>query len=339
MPAGLPEVYSFDEIARAAYVDAAAVEALVSRGRLPLVPGTRFVAEADAMAATRALRHSALLSSQTATDDLFELSAQGRGAMPRPGVWSVAVHLAVVLAILVLGRSATSVAATESTPQNSHLVFLVEPGPGGGGGGGGARAPRPPSRMLEPAKTHEVAAVSVPQRAPQPVPAPEPEPIPAKTIDAPLAPVAAAVDRREGVIDGPVNATASAGPGVDGAGTGRDGGNGPGRGAGVGDGEGGGFGGGPYRPGSGIEPPRLLREVKATYTEEARRANVIGDVLMEVVIRADGTVGSARVTRGLGFGLDQRAQEAVRQWRFTPARRAGVPVDVVVEVAMEFNLR
>jgi protein TonB len=60
---------------------------------------------------------------------------------------------------------------------------------------------------------------------------------------------------------------------------------------------------------------------------------------MEVVIRADGTVGSARVTRGLGFGLDQRAQEAVRQWRFAPARRQGVPVDVLVEVAMEFNLR
>jgi protein TonB len=100
-----------------------------------------------------------------------------------------------------------------------------------------------------------------------------------------------------------------------------------------------GFGGGAYRPGSGIEPPRLLREVKATYTEEARRANVIGDVLMEVVVRADGTVGSARVTRGLGFGLDERAAAAVRQWRFAAARRAGVPVDVVVEVAMEFNLR
>jgi TonB family protein len=126
---------------------------------------------------------------------------------------------------------------------------------------------------------------------------------------------------------------------VDGAGTGRDGGNGPGRGAGVGDGEGGGFGGGPYRPGSGIEPPRLLREVKATYSDEARRANIIGDVLMEVVIRADGTVGSARVTRGLGFGLDERAIAAVRQWRFAPARRQGVPVDVLVEVAMEFNLR
>jgi TonB family protein len=79
--------------------------------------------------------------------------------------------------------------------------------------------------------------------------------------------------------------------------------------------------------------------VKATYSEEARRANITGDVLMEVVIRADGLVASARVTRGLGFGLDERAVAAVHQWRFAPARRLGVPVDVAVEVAMEFNLR
>jgi protein TonB len=58
-----------------------------------------------------------------------------------------------------------------------------------------------------------------------------------------------------------------------------------------------------------------------------------------VVVRSDGTVGSARVIRGLGYGLDERATAAVRQWRFAPARRLGAPVDVIVEVAMEFNLR
>lgn len=339
MPAGPLEVYSFDEIARAAYVDAAAVEALVSRGRLALVPGTRFVAEADAVAAARVLRHSALLASQPVEADLFRLAACGRGAMPRPGAWSMGVHLAAVVAIVALGRPATPAAATSDAPGPGRLVFLVEPGPGGGGGGGGARAPRPPARMREPAKTPEVAAVSVPETATQQVLAPDPEPAPVEPLAAPLSPVAAAPERREGEIDGPVSATASAGPGVDGAGTGREGGNGPGRGTGVGHGEDGGVGGGPYRPGSGVEPPRLLREVKATYSDEARRANITGDVVMEVVVRADGLVSSARVTRGLGFGLDERAMAAVRQWRFAPARRLGVPVDVAVEVAMEFNLR
>jgi TonB family protein len=82
----------------------------------------------------------------------------------------------------------------------------------------------------------------------------------------------------------------------------------------------------------------LLREVKATYSEEARRANIVGDVVMEVVVRADGTVGSARVTRGLGFGLDERAAAAVRSGalRRAPRRRPG---GRRVEVAMEFNLR
>ena len=68
----------------------------------------------------------------------------------------------------------------------------------------------------------------------------------------------------------------------------RDTGVGEGDGAGIGPGSGGGTGGGPYRPGSGIEPPRLLQEVKADYTEEARRAGITGDVVLEIVVRRDG---------------------------------------------------
>jgi TonB family protein len=79
--------------------------------------------------------------------------------------------------------------------------------------------------------------------------------------------------------------------------------------------------------------------VKPDYTEEARRRSVEGEVVLEIVVRSDGTVGNVRVMRGLGAGLDQRAVEAVRQWRFSPARRQGTPVDVMVEVAVEFRIR
>jgi len=65
---------------------------------------------------------------------------------------------------------------------------------------------------------------------------------------------------------------------------------------------------------------------------------VAGDVILEVVIRRDGTVGDIRVLRGLGAGLEERAEDAVRSWRFSPARRLGEPVDVIVEVAVEFSL-
>jgi TonB family protein len=145
---------------------------------------------------------------------------------------------------------------------------------------------------------------------------------------------------REGVIEKPRDVAESQGSGIGGgAGSGQGTGNGEGLGSGIGDGSGGGTGGGPFRPGSGIEPPRLLREVKADYTDEGRRRNITGDVVLEIVVRRDGSVGDVRILQGLGAGLDQRAVDAVRQWRFDPARRKGAAVDVIVEVAVEFSLR
>ena len=60
---------------------------------------------------------------------------------------------------------------------------------------------------------------------------------------------------------------------------------------------------------------------------------------MEIVVKRDGGVGDVTVLRGLAAGLDQRAVAAVRQWQFAPARRLGEPVDVIVEIAVEFTLR
>jgi protein TonB len=79
--------------------------------------------------------------------------------------------------------------------------------------------------------------------------------------------------------------------------------------------------------------------VKGTYTDDARRRGIQGDVLLEIVVRRDGSVGDVRLLRGLDRGLDQRAIDAVRQWRFSPAKRHGAPVDVIVEVGVEFKLR
>ena len=145
---------------------------------------------------------------------------------------------------------------------------------------------------------------------------------------------------RPGVLDERAPASSSRGTGEGGgSGTGSGSGVGEGTGPGVGPGSGGGTGGGPYRPGSGVTPPGLLHEVKPEYTEEARRRSIEGEVVLEIVVRSDGSVGNIRVIHGLGAGLDQRATEAVRQWRFSPARRQGAPVDVMVEVAVEFRIR
>ncbi len=159
-------------------------------------------------------------------------------------------------------------------------------------------------------------------------------------VAAPVATVSADARDRSGTVEAPARDVESQGSGAGGgAGTGEGTGLGEGQGAGIGAGSGGGTGGGPYRPGSGITPPAIQREVKPTYTEEARRRGISGDVVLEIVVRRDGSVGEVKVIQGLGGGLDQRAVEAVRQWRFSPARRFGTPVDVIVEVAVEFTLR
>jgi TonB family protein len=79
--------------------------------------------------------------------------------------------------------------------------------------------------------------------------------------------------------------------------------------------------------------------VKADYTEDARRRGLEGEVLMEIVITRTGSVSDIKILRRLGSGLDERAMQAVRQWQFAPATRQGAPVDVIVEVGVEFRLR
>jgi protein TonB len=205
---------------------------------------------------------------------------------------------------------------------------------------------------VPPARRIAAPPRQIERRPPPPRLTPPPRPVPTRVETVPLpppppavqAPVAAtATDTTDRVglpIDRPATAVASNGPGTGGGvGSGRGAGLGEGDGGGIGPGTGGGTGGGPFRPGSGIDAPQLLREVQASYTDQARRRALEGDVLLEIVVRADGSVGDVRVMRALGSGLDQKAVEAVRQWRFRPARRHGSPVDVVVDVAVEFKLR
>jgi TonB family protein len=189
--------------------------------------------------------------------------------------------------------------------------------------------PKPPPRVEPP-----------PIVRPEPPPPPKPEP----EVVAPVEQVAADPRDRAGVPwvepKAPPKETDSQGPGTGGGtGSGQGTGIGQGTGSGIGPGSGGGTGGGPYRPGSGITAPAIVHEVKPDYTEEGRQRHLEGDVVLEIVVKSDGSVGNVRLLQGLGAGLDQRAVEAVRLWRFAPARRYGTPVDVIVEVAMEFKLR
>jgi len=123
-----------------------------------------------------------------------------------------------------------------------------------------------------------------------------------------------------------------------GMGSGKGDGIGSGRGPGVGTGEGGGFGGGVFKVGGGVSAPRPIYDPDPDYSEEARKAHWQGAVVLSIVVGPDGKVHDARVARSLGLGLDEKALDAVRKWKFEPARKDGKPVAVQVNVEVYFHL-
>ena len=218
------------------------------------------------------------------------------------------------------------------------MVFLQLPGPGGGGGGGGNRQQRPPSRAQAIGRdrlTIPVAKPVVVSEQPKDV-TPPPQQV---VLDA--KPLASGTTLLAGLPDAPASLPFSQGPGFGGGvGDGKGSGVGAGTGPGVGPGSGGGFGGGAYRLGNGVVPPTLLKEVKPKYTAEGLRLKIQGTVVLEVVVSREGIPLAIRVTRSLDSGgLDQEAITAVREWRFTPGRIGDTPVDVLVTILLDFNVR
>jgi TonB family protein len=111
-----------------------------------------------------------------------------------------------------------------------------------------------------------------------------------------------------------------------------------GHGPGVGSGSGGGIGGGIYHVGGGISAPQAISSPDPEYTEEARQAKKQGTCVLSMIVDEQGHPRDLRVIRGLGFGLDSKALDAVRQWRFQPALKDGKPVNVQISVEVEFHL-
>ena len=88
----------------------------------------------------------------------------------------------------------------------------------------------------------------------------------------------------------------------------------------------GGYGGGPYRVGGGVSAPKLLFGPDPEFSDEARRAKFQGTCVVSVVVDENGRTQHARIIGHLGMGLDEKALEAVKQYRFIPAKLAGKPV-------------
>jgi TonB family protein len=205
----------------------------------------------------------------------------------------------------------------------------------GGGGGGGDRS------MIDANKG------KLPEKIKDPITPPQPQ-----TIEKPLLPEPPAINVQKDIqlpdnnmpmigMHESANVTlASAGTGNGaGMGTGYGGGLGPGSGNGYGPGSGGNAGGGLYQIGGRVAAPVLIHSVEAEFSDEARRAKYQGVCLISLIVDSQGNPQNIRVVRALGMGLDEKAIEAIRQYKFKPAMKDGrTPVPVMITIEVDFRL-
>ena len=251
---------------------------------------------------------------------------------------SALAHAAVVALLVTVGifaahpGDAPRVHSVIKTDLSSY-VFPTAPTQTRGGGGGGDHDKEQASNGAPPRfAPDQIAPPAIVVRNENPKLTADPTVIGPPNLT--LAETRPMGDPLSGVFGPASNGTGAHG----GVGNGSDGGVGPGRGPGVGPGTGGGFGGGPYRVGGRVSSPRAIYDPEPEYSEEARRSKYQGVVVLRVVIGPDGRPQDIRVARTLGMGLDEKAMEAVRQWRFQPALMDNQPVPVLVDIEINFRL-
>jgi TonB family protein len=92
---------------------------------------------------------------------------------------------------------------------------------------------------------------------------------------------------------------------------------------------------GTMRVGKGVSAPSLISKTEPEYTEEARRARLIGMVVLYIEVYPDGRAHNMKVIRSLGLGLDEEAMATVERWKFRPGQKEGKPV--TVQATVEVN--
>jgi TonB family protein len=92
-----------------------------------------------------------------------------------------------------------------------------------------------------------------------------------------------------------------------------------------------------YDIGNGVAAPKVLSKVEPDYTQEAQDRGVQGTVFMSLVIGTDGRARDIEVQRGIGAGLDEKAVEALQEWRFEPGIKDGMPVAVRAHIEINFR--
>jgi periplasmic protein TonB len=274
---------------------------------------------------------------QTAVPTFRLLSFQTRSVWT--SLWSIAAHASIFALIALLffhTRNQDIVKTSTAVAQIDTFLPMTVPATNsmGGGGGGGAhdilQAPKgklpkleqqpivpPMVAVNEHPKLAEEAAILMP-----------------KDLQLPNTNMPNLGDPRTSVAGPAANGTGDLG----GMGTGSGGGIGSGRGNGYGPGEGGGYGGGIYHVGGGVAAPQLIFAPDPEFSDEARRAKFQGVCVVSLIVDPQGHPQRVQVVRHLGMGLDQKAVDAVKQYRFKPATLQGKPVPVEVNIEVTFRI-
>lgn len=255
---------------------------------------------------------------------------------------STIAHIIVISAILVgtyyLGKKVVEKPKEDVVLLAPSLdVPVMKPAPtqSGGGGGGGDRdkfqapkgnIPKPAMEQITPPAI--VVRNDHPKLPVQPTVVMPPEVKMAMNAPNLGNPTAA-------MPSGPPSNGTGAGGGI---GSGSGGGIGVGSGPGVGEGRGGGIGGGVFRVGGGVSAPKVTYQPDPEYSEEARKAKYQGVCVLSLIVGPDGKPRDVKVARSLGLGLDEKAIEAVNQWKFEAAQKDGKPVAVAINVEVTFRL-
>ena len=265
---------------------------------------------------------------------------------------SIVVHALVLTALIIpwVWPWAWHAASVEREAGPIVVRFHVAggTGPSGGGGGGGSLGTKPTAYVAGPKESAPAESNPTPRQAP--VAPRRIPPLRAESLkvedrpsDVSFAPYSPDAVNLPGLSTfdpndyGGVDRHKSAGT-VGGLGGGQGTGVGPGRGWGVGPGEGGGFGGGKYRPGGWDIEPVLKYKHPTGYPPRARERLIRGEVILEILVRTDGSTEVLRVLKSLPEGCVAAAVEAVKLYRWKPALKNGRPVEAVGSVYVSFNL-
>jgi TonB family protein len=256
---------------------------------------------------------------------------------PKSSAISTVMHILIVLLILLLGllvRKTVQVKPEVAANQRPYVPITMPSAQAmGGGGGGGAHD------VVQASKGHlpkfEKLQITPPSviKVDHPI-IPEPPSVQAPPMNMPNQNLP-----NIGLANSPQVKLASNGTGGNaGMGSGSGTGLGAGNGAGVGSGSGQGAGGGIYNVGGGVSAPVAIYQPEPEFSDQARRAKYQGVVALQIVVTPQGRTADIQVVRHLGMGLDQKAIEAVRKYRFRPAMYHGHPVAVRVIVEVDFHL-